>query len=73
MLECLAKELASAGKFHELFDARLMQSRRRLGLPLDRRGSLDELPEPLRTKTEAAYLDACREVGQLLLVRWPVS
>ena len=60
-------ELAAAGNFHELFDAQLMQGRRRLGLPIDRRDSLDELPEPLRSQTEAAYLDACREVGQLLL------
>ncbi|MCZ6806560.1 MAG: hypothetical protein O7F08_06375, partial [Deltaproteobacteria bacterium] len=31
------------------------------------RGALDELPEPLRSQTEEAYLAACREVGQLML------
>lgn len=67
LFDAVAKRLAEEGKYHELFDVRLMQGRRRLGLPLDRRGSLDELPEPLRTQTEAAYLDACREVGALLL------
>jgi hypothetical protein len=67
LFDAVAKRLAEERKFHELFDARLMQSRRRLGLPLDRRGSLDELPEPLRSETEAAYLEACREVGELLL------
>jgi len=66
LFDMAAKRLAEAGKFHELFDARLMQSRQRLGLPLDRRGNLDDLPEPLRSKTESAYLDACREVGALL-------
>ncbi len=63
----LTKSLAESGKLHELFDARLMQCRQRLGLALDRRGALDELPEPLRSETEEAYLAACREVGQLML------
>ena len=67
LFDAVARRLVEAGKLHELFDLRLMQSRRRLGLPLDRRGSLDELPEPLRTQTETAYLEACREVGELFV------
>ena len=63
----LGGQLAKAGKFHELFDARLAQSRLRLGLPVDRTAGLDDLPEPLRSNLEEAYLSACREVGQLLV------
>ncbi len=67
LFDKLAQQLAEAGKIHELFDARLMQCRHQLGLPLDRRGGLDELAEPLRSQVEEAYLEACREVGQLFV------
>ena len=69
LFEELARQLVDAGKFHELFDARLAQSRHRLGLPIDKAANLDDLPEPIRTNVEQAYLSACREVGQLLLER----
>ena len=67
LFEELARQLVDAGKFHELFDARLAQSRHRLALPIDKAANLDDLPEPIRTNVEQAYLSACREVGQLLL------
>src|SRR5690606_34268189 len=63
----VAQSLAAAGEFHRLFDLRLIQERRRLGLPLDRRTPIDDVEEPLRSQLEAGYLDACREVGELLL------
>jgi hypothetical protein len=62
-----ARTLVSAGELHRLFDLRLMQERRRLGLPLDRRTNIDDVEEPLRSKLESAYLAACREVGELFL------
>lgn len=65
----LVNRLRQEGKYHELFDALLMQSRYKLGLPLQHAPALDDLPEPVRTKTEEAYMAACREVGQLLLER----
>lgn len=67
LFEALARELGAAGKFHELFDARLTQGRQRLGLPLERSTNLDDLNEPARSSLEESYMDACREVGQLLL------
>lgn len=67
LFEELAQQLVAAGKFHELFDARLVQSRHRLALSIDKAGNLDDLPEPTRSDVEQAYLSACREVGQLLL------
>jgi hypothetical protein len=62
-----ARSLVSTGELHRLFDLRLMQERRRLGLPLDRRTNIDDVEEPLRSKLESAYLAACREVGELFL------
>ncbi len=66
-LEMLAARLEARKQYHELFDARLMQARRKLGLPIILTATLDELPEPARTQVEDAYLAACREVGDLLL------
>jgi hypothetical protein len=63
----VAQTLAASGDLHRLFDLRLLQERRRLGLALDRRTPIDEIEEPLRSQLEAAYLAACREVGELLL------
>ena len=63
----VAQSLAGAGEYHRLFDLRLIQERRRLGLPLDRRTPIDDVEEPLRSQLETGYLAACREVGQLLL------
>ncbi|WP_442483857.1 hypothetical protein [Aeoliella sp. SH292] len=63
----LAHELAAAGRWHELFEARLVEARSRLGLSLTDSPSLDDLPEPARTTLENDYTAACREVGGLLL------
>lgn len=65
--EELATEMRQKHRYHDLFDARLMQARHRLGLPVISSTTLDELPEGTREKLEDAYLVACREVGGLLL------
>jgi hypothetical protein len=62
-----AQTFASTGDLHRLFDLRLMQERLRLGLALDRRTPIDEIDEPIRSQLEAGYLEACREVGELLV------
>jgi hypothetical protein len=67
VFETLAGRLRTERKYHELFDVRLMQARRRMGLPVVLNKSLDDLQEPMRTKMEEAYLAACKEVGGLLL------
>lgn len=66
-IETLCGQLKNEGKFHELFDARLLQCRQRLGAPLARDAELDDLPDAIRDEVEAGYVDACREVGNLLL------
>lgn len=63
----LAQHLQSTEHFHELFDLRLLQARLDLGLPAILTKGLDDLEDPLRTQMEDRYLDACREVGHLLL------
>jgi hypothetical protein len=67
LFQRVAQSLVEAGQFHRLFDLRLIQERRRLGLPMDRRTPIDDVEEPLRSELEAGYLAACREVGELLL------
>jgi hypothetical protein len=63
----LVDHFRNEGRYHELFDARLMQARHALGLPIVSATPLDDHPEPQRSQLEDAYLDACREVGRLLL------
>jgi hypothetical protein len=65
----LADRLREDEKYHDLFDARLMEARYRLGLPIILTSSLDDLPEPQRTQVENAYLESCREVGGMLLAK----
>jgi hypothetical protein len=67
LFEVAGRRLAAAGDLHKLFDLRLLEHRRRLGLALDRRTPIDEVDEPLRSQLETAYLAACREVGELFL------
>lgn len=66
-IQRVAERMREQRKYHELFDARLMAGRQRLGLPAILTSTLDELPEPQRTQIEDVYLEACREVGHLLL------
>jgi hypothetical protein len=61
----LAASLAARGRWHALFDLRLMEARLGAGLPAS--GSLDGLDEPTRDRLDAASLAACREVGWPLL------
>ncbi len=65
--QSLVDKLRSDKNYHEMFDARLMESRYRLGLPIILTSNLDDLEDPQRTRLEDAYLEACKEVGRLLL------
>lgn len=66
-LDRLADYLKKAHQYHDLFDVRLMQARRKQGLPIVWTKSMDDLPEPQRTAVEDASLEACRECGRGLL------
>lgn len=63
--------------FPLLFEARLMQVRHQIGLPLIFSDSLDDLPEAVRETYEEAMRKAARETGSLFLAEgdilraWP--
>ena len=63
----LAQHLKSTEHYHERFDLRWLEARLDLGLPAILTKGLDDLEDPLRTQMEDRYLEACREVGYLLL------
>ena len=67
MFQQAARQLVETGQIDRLFDLRLMQRRHELGLPLEQDVALDELEDTVHSRLENAYLDACREVGQLFL------
>jgi hypothetical protein len=53
--------------YKALFDARLMQKRLELGLPLVSSARISDVPKDLQQTYQEAYLQAAREVGELLL------
>jgi len=69
VLDALAASLRGAERYHELFESRLMAARNALGRPVNDRTSLDDLPPNVRDRLEAAYLEACREVGTAFLAQ----
>jgi hypothetical protein len=66
-LEQLADYLLRTGRYHELFEARKLQVRQRLGLPAVAAAGDEALPEATREALEDGLIAACREVGLLLL------
>ncbi len=66
-LDLLARKLADEKNYPLLFEARMMQKRHELGLPLVQVGSVDDIPEARRAAYEDAFTGAAREIGSLLL------
>ncbi len=67
LFDALEEVLQKNQDFHRLFDAKLMRTRHQLGLPITRPTSLDNIPSEHQSSFREAYVDAAREVGQLLL------
>ncbi|MFM9198060.1 MAG: hypothetical protein ACKOWG_20430 [Planctomycetia bacterium] len=65
MFETLAASLKARGRWHALFDLRLLEARLALGLPAT--GDLGDVPAALRDELDERSLAACREVGWPLL------
>lgn len=63
----LAAQLIEEKRYTELFDARLMEARYKLGLPVILTKSIDEFPSADQTQIDEALVRTCREVGGLLL------
>ena len=67
-LDQLAATLREEKKYHELFESLKLKVRHSLGLSLlPIESNSDELPEATRNKLEDGLVDACRQVGELLL------
>ena len=65
--EVVLKKLRSEKNYPLLFEARLMQKRNELGLPLIQVESPPDLPEKTQSAYQQATVDAAREVGSLFL------
>lgn len=63
----LTRELAEQRQYHRLFDARMLQRKAELGLPLNRPSSLADVPDALRKQVEETYVAAAREAGENFL------
>jgi len=66
-IKSLADQLRQKKQYHELFEALKMQARYSIGLPLLYTDSGDELAGDVREKLEDGLIDACRDVGMMLL------
>ena len=71
MFDTLAASLKARGRWHALFDLRLLQARISLGLPptgeLRGEGPHDDISPADRDQLDERSLAACREVGWPLL------
>jgi hypothetical protein len=67
LLDTLIDQLRSSKQYHQLFEALRMRSRCRLGLPPMSRDEAESVGSPGFEAFEKALLEACREVGLLLL------
>ena len=65
--EELAARLTRDKQYKALFDARLMQKRFELGLPLVSSARIGDVPKDMQQAYQDAYLQAAREVGELIL------
>lgn len=63
----LIETLTTKKDYAALFDALLMQRRHQLGISLLSHRSLSSLDKETRRKYEDAYMDICRQIGELYL------
>jgi len=63
----LATRLQAESRYHEYFEARLMQCRYQAGLPVGAHFQLEEVPESVRDTLEKTYLAICGDTGRLFL------
>lgn len=66
-LEQLAERFRRDKQYRGLLDARLMQKRLELGLPLVSTPGISDVPKEFQQAYQDAYVHAAREVGELIL------
>jgi hypothetical protein len=67
ILNALQETLLAEKDFHRLFDAKLLQVRSQMGLPVTQPTSLENVPADQQAAFREAYVTAAREVGTLFL------
>jgi len=67
ILKSLQATLLAEKDFHRLFDAKLIDVRSEMGLPLAQPTSLENVPAEHEAAFREAYVNAAREVGSLFL------
>ncbi len=67
ILKALLQTLVAEKDFHRLFDAKLLQARTQMGLPVTQPTSLENVPADQQAAFREAYVVAAREVGHLFL------
>jgi len=67
LIASLQQTLTDQKDFHRLFDAKLLEVRQRMGLPLAQPTSLENVPAEQEQEFRDAYVIAAREVGTLFL------
>lgn len=67
LLDALESTLLESQDYHRLFDARLIRTRLRLGLPISRPASLSGIPHAQEGEFRDAWFAAARDVGHRLL------
>ncbi len=72
-LDLLAQKFIREQQYPQLFEARLMQKRLELGLPLIQLGAMEDLPEPARSSYEDGVRRAARETGTLFLAAGDIA
>lgn len=65
--ELLIRQAREEGRYREVFSARSMQARRRMGLPLIEIDPVVNLSDAQRVEYERSLADAARETGELFL------
>src|SRR4029453_4180729 len=65
--EELAARFKREKQYRQLFDARLMQKRFELGLPLVSSARIGDVPKDMQQAYQDGYIQAAREVGELIL------
>jgi hypothetical protein len=71
--EQLAQRFRRDKQYRGLFDARLMQKRLELGLPLVSTPAISDVPKELQQAYQDASIQAAREVGELMLADRNIS
>jgi hypothetical protein len=72
-LNLLVQKLEEEKNYPLLFEARMLQKRHELGLPLVQIGSVDDVPEEKRAAYERAFTQSARETGLLFLADGQIS